>query len=80
MKTFIATVEVEFTCTDEQMVRERVIGVPFGDSDLGFRIVKIEEGQLPAGTDECDLPEYRELHGCGPVSAHQNWSLASNLA
>lgn len=63
MKTFIATVEVEFTCTDEQMVRDRVIDVPFGDCDLGFRIVSIQEGSLPAGTDECELPDYRSRHG-----------------
>lgn len=78
MRTYVATVEVEFTCADKEMVRERVMGVPFGDSDLGFRILSVDEGSLPPGTDECDLPEYREMHGLGPVSQHQNWSLARN--
>jgi hypothetical protein len=62
MKTFIATVEVEFTCIDEPMCRERILGIPFGDSDCGFRIVGIKEGSLPEGDNECLKPEYRGIH------------------
>jgi len=70
-KTFIATVEVEFTCSDEAMMRDRVIGIPFGDSDCGFRIVSIQEGKLPKGTDETVKQPYRLLHGCWPLEVDE---------
>lgn len=67
MKTWIVTVQVEFTCKHREMARERVIGIPFGDSDCGFKIVSVEEGSIPKGEDETLLPEYRKLHGCFPL-------------
>ena len=66
-KTYVATVEVEFTCVEESMVRDRIMGVPFGDHDMGFRIVGIKEGMIPPDLDETLLPEYRKHHGCTPV-------------
>lgn len=67
MKTYVATVEVEFTCLEEGMVRDRVIGIPFGDHDCGFRLKKIEKRKLAKGTDETRKLEYRERHGCWPL-------------
>lgn len=63
MKTFIATVQVEFTCVDEGMVIDRVMGVPFGDHDFGFRIKKVKRGKLAKGQDETLKPAYRKRHG-----------------
>lgn len=63
MKTFLVTVQVEFTCTDEDMAVDRVMGVPFGDHDLGFRIKKVKRGKIPKGQDETLLPSYRKRHG-----------------
>lgn len=68
-KTFTTVVEIEFSCTDKHMVRERIIGIPFGDHDCGFRIISVEERVLPPGTDETEKPEYRNFHGCGPFNA-----------
>jgi len=67
MKTYIVNVQVEFTCVDPEMARERVMGIPFGDHDCGFAITSVTEGELATGTDETMLPEYRERHQCGPV-------------
>jgi hypothetical protein len=67
MKTYIATVQVEFTCRTPEMVHDRIIGIPFGDHDCGFRIVSIYEGKIPKGHDETLKPEYRSLHRCWPV-------------
>lgn len=70
MKTYIATVQVEFTCVDPEMLRDRIMSIPIGDYDCGFAITDISEGELAPGTDETLLPEYRELHGCGPVPSY----------
>ncbi len=67
MKTFVATVEVEFTCTEKEIFRETLIGIPFGDHNCGFRIVGIKRGKIPRDQDETLLPEYRILHGCYPL-------------
>ena len=67
LKTFIATVEIDFGCAEEEIFRDRIMGIPFGDHDCGFRIVEIKEGNLPKGTDETLKKEYRELHGCWPI-------------
>lgn len=67
MKTFITTVEIEFTCVEESMAHARVMGIPFGDHDCGFQIVGVREGKIDPAKDETLLPEYRELHGCDPV-------------
>jgi hypothetical protein len=67
VKTFVATVEVELTCTDEQIFRDHLIGIPFGDHDCGFRIVSIKQGKIPRDQDETLLPKYRKLHGCSPL-------------
>lgn len=67
MKSYIATVQVEFTCTDEDMVRSTVIGIPFGDHDCGFKIVSIEPGVIPVAEDETCGAEYRTRHGCTPI-------------
>ena len=66
MKNYKITVEVEFTCRDKRMARERVIGIPFGDSDCGFRIVKIKKGSIPKKDDETRQSEYRARHH-GPL-------------
>lgn len=70
MKTYIVNVQVEFTCVDPEMARERVMGIPFGDHDCGFAITSVSEGELAPGTDETLLPEYRELHDCGPLPSY----------
>jgi hypothetical protein len=67
MKTYIATVQVEFTCRNKQMVHDRIIGIPFGDSDCGFKIVSIAEGKLDPAEDETLKPEYRKFHGCSDL-------------
>lgn len=64
IKPFVATVLVQFDCVDPAMVRDRIIGIPFGDHDCGFQIVEIKEGCIPAHVDETLLPEYRKRHGC----------------
>ena len=70
MKTYIATVQVEFTCVDPEMVRDRIMSIPIGDYDCGFAIIDVSEGELAPGTDETMLPEYRELHQCGPIPSY----------
>ncbi len=67
LKTYIATVEIEFTCVDRAMVRDRIIGIPIGDHDCGFRIVGVREGEIDPAKDETRLPEYRTLHECHPI-------------
>ena len=63
LKTFLVTVQVEFTCADEDMAVDRVMGVPFGDHDLGFRIKKVKKGKLAKGEDETLKQPYRKRHG-----------------
>ena len=70
MKTYIVNVQVEFTCVDPEMARDRVMGIPFGDHDCGFAITSVSEGELAPGTDETMLPEYRERHQCGPLPSY----------
>lgn len=63
MKTFIANIQVELTCVDPEILRDFIIAIPFGDHDLDFRIVNIEEGSLPEGSSEIDKEPYRKFHG-----------------
>ena len=66
-KTYIVTVQVEFTCVSPEMARDKVMGIPFGDHDCGFRIVSQEVGRIEPGKDETLLREYRVKHGCHPI-------------
>lgn len=60
----IVVVDVEFTCRDELMAKERVERTRI---DYPVTFVGVREGKLPPGTDETRLPEYRRFHGCTPI-------------
>lgn len=59
----IADISIEFTCSREEMVRERIEDLHLERYQMTYEILSIAPGQIPKGHDECDLPEYRRLHG-----------------
>lgn len=79
MKTFLINIQVEFTCADEEIARDRVLGIPFGDHDCGFAITGIVEGELDAKDDETLKPEYRERHGLSEYQLERVWSGPGHL-
>lgn len=65
-----ALVTVEFTCSDKDMVGERIESVRFERYGMTHKIMSVEPGRLADGTDECDLPDYRRIHD---LPASSNW-------
>lgn len=69
-----ADITIAFTCADEDMVRERIESVHFDRRGMTYEIMSVEPGSIPDGEDECDLPDYRWIHGLAPVSSRPAWS------
>lgn len=64
-----AEITIEFTCADEDMIRERIEGIPFAAHAIRFEIIRIDIASIESGHDETLLPEYRREHGLNPDPA-----------
>lgn len=69
-----ADITVEFTCADEEMVRERIEDVHLERHRIAHEILSVTPGGIPEGNDECDQPEYRRVHGLQEAPGDPHWS------
>lgn len=68
-----ASISVEFTCADIEMMREKAQDLTrlYAKAGLHGTLLGIEKGRLREGSDETMLPEYRDMHGLRPVTERQ---------
>lgn len=67
-----ACITIEFACSEEGMVRDRIESVHFERYGMTHEILSIEPGRIPEGHDECDLGDYRRIHDL-PYPSTSNW-------
>lgn len=68
-----ADITIEFVCAREEMIRERIEDIQLDRYHLEHHIVSISPGRIPEGHDECDLPDYRQMHGLEEYKADARW-------
>jgi len=68
-----ADITVEFTCADVSMMREKAQDLTrlYANAGLHGRLLGIDEGRLADDANEMMLPEYRDMHGLGPVTERE---------
>lgn len=68
-----AEVTLEFVCARKEMVRERIESVHLERHGIDHEILSVVTGRIPEGHDECDLPDYRRMHGLEDAPTDQRW-------